>query len=162
MEPNVSLSSRCRNGPSGASPIGAGRAGGWQTHHCIFCDGRHGSRRANCNTQMHRLTFGLALVRNHHRSLARKGRTLPLSNPRRLVVLTAFLAALLLVGFASYAALVDLRSGSTAAAESRAEEQSNQRDKVAALGRIEPYSEIINLGAGTSPDRLRISFRSAR
>ncbi len=83
---------------------------------------------------------------------------MPLSNPRRLVVLTAFLAALLLVGFASYAALVDLRSGSTAAAESRAEEQSTQRDKVAALGRIEPYSEIINLGAGSSPDRLQSLF----
>ena len=83
---------------------------------------------------------------------------MPLSNPRRLVVLTAFLAALVLVGFASYAALVDLRSGSTAAAESRAEDQSNQRDKVAALGRIEPYSEIINLGAGTSPDRLESLF----
>lgn len=34
------------------------------------------------------------------------------------------------------------------------DEQAVARDMVAALGRIEPSSEIVNLGAGLSPDRL--------
>ncbi len=46
-----------------------------------------------------------------------------------------------------------MRSEATQAGALR-DEQAGRRDAVAALGRIEPYSEIINLGAGSPSDRL--------
>jgi HlyD family secretion protein len=76
-----------------------------------------------------------------------------LSNKRPVAILAASAAALLLVGIGSYAALRGSRSD--AASQGAAEAQ---RDKIAALGRIEPYSEIINLGGGASPDRLETLF----
>ena len=79
-----------------------------------------------------------------------------LSNKRPVAILAASAAALLLVGIGSYAALRGSRSD--AASQGTAEAQSRQRDKIAALGRIEPYSEIINLGGGSSPDRLETLF----
>ena len=41
---------------------------------------------------------------------------------------------------------------------SLAQDQAEQSEKIAALGRIEPWSEIINLGAGAGPDRLESLF----
>jgi HlyD family secretion protein len=65
------------------------------------------------------------------------------------MVAGAGLAALALGGLIFHA----MRSEATQANALR-DEQAVQRNMVAALGRIEPSSEIVNLGAGSSPDRL--------
>ena len=39
-------------------------------------------------------------------------------------------------------------------AEAEAGDRQRESDRVGALGRVEPYSEVINLGAGSTPDRL--------
>ncbi|TMJ27452.1 MAG: HlyD family secretion protein, partial [Alphaproteobacteria bacterium] len=54
---------------------------------------------------------------------------------------------LVLIGAAAYAIL----SGSRTTTSSS---PATQRNTVAAMGRIEPRSGIINLGAGSPPDRL--------
>jgi HlyD family secretion protein len=72
-------------------------------------------------------------------------------------LLALFLLALacgLLVSYAPF-------SGHFAADSARSEKtEAKRRLAVAALGRIEPRSEIINLGAGLSPDRLESLFVS--
>jgi HlyD family secretion protein len=88
----------------------------------------------------------------------KRGRILWLSNTRPVVTVTASVAALLLVGAGSYALLTGVRSNRAAAAQVSAEAQSSRRDKIGALGRIEPYSEIIDVAAGTAPDRLDSLF----
>ena len=65
------------------------------------------------------------------------------------MVAGAGLAALALGGLIFHA----MRSEATQA-NALHDEQAVQRNMVAALGRIEPSSEIVNLGAGSSPDRL--------
>jgi HlyD family secretion protein len=65
------------------------------------------------------------------------------------MVAGAGLAALALGGLIFHA----MRNEATQANALR-DEQAVQRNMVAALGRIEPSSEIVNLGAGSSPDRL--------
>jgi HlyD family secretion protein len=65
------------------------------------------------------------------------------------MVAGAGLAALALGGLIFHA----MRNEATQA-NALHDEQAVQRDMVAALGRIEPSSEIVNLGAGSSPDRL--------
>jgi HlyD family secretion protein len=73
---------------------------------------------------------------------------LQVSRPKKLVLL---LACLLVVIAAAYATLFDYwpRSNKNAASPAAAE-----RNAVAAMGRIEPSSGVINLGAGSPPDRL--------
>ena len=73
-----------------------------------------------------------------------------MSRPKKLVLLLACL--LVVIGAAAaYATLFDYwpRSSKTAAAPAPTE-----RNGVAAMGRIEPSSGLINLGAGSPPDRL--------
>jgi len=70
-----------------------------------------------------------------------------------------FLLALLLGGGFGALALYVAGTGYFAAArEPLAGVQTKQPPSVAALGRIEPGSEIINLGADLSPDRLELLF----
>jgi HlyD family secretion protein len=59
----------------------------------------------------------------------------------------ASLLGLAAAGIASYKLLFDRSSGA-------AQAEAKQRNTVAALGRIEPRSGVINLGAGIGPDRL--------
>jgi HlyD family secretion protein len=74
------------------------------------------------------------------------------SGKRRPVVLAACILALVAVVFGSYRMIFGSR---TPADKSSIAEQ---RGNVAALGRIEPQSEIINLGAGSAADRLATLF----
>ncbi len=71
-----------------------------------------------------------------------------MSRPRKLLLLLACL--LVVIGAAAYATLFDYWPRSNKSASSPA----TQRNAVAAMGRIEPRSGIINLGAGSPPDRL--------
>ena len=69
---------------------------------------------------------------------------------RKLLILSACLLAL--VGAAAaYAALFDHWPGSS---KNATPADTSRRNAVAAMGRIEPRSGIINLGAGSPPDRL--------
>jgi HlyD family secretion protein len=77
-----------------------------------------------------------------------------LSEKRRPVVLAACLLGLVAVAFGSYRMIFSNWSAASGDKSSIAE----QRGKVAALGRIEPQSEIINLGAGSAADRLATLF----
>lgn len=90
------------------------------------------------------------LSANWHRSL-KTGHILGLLSARRLAILTGFLV----LGVV-FSAILYKRFFSSAAI-TRAE-AANTSNNVAALGRVEPYSEIINLGAGSSPDRLDVLF----
>jgi len=75
--------------------------------------------------------------------------------PRRSVV-----AVCLLFLGCGLLALYTTGSGQGTSGRSFAEKTAERPLAVAALGRIEPYSEIINLGAGFSPDRLQSLFVS--
>jgi HlyD family secretion protein len=66
---------------------------------------------------------------------------------RNLLIAGAGLAALALASLAFHAV-----TGATS--ETGADQRVAPRNLVAALGRIEPYSEVIKLGAGSAPDRL--------
>ena len=77
-------------------------------------------------------------------------RVLRVSRPRKLLLLLACL--LVVIGAAAYATLFDYWPRSNKSASSPA----TQRNAVAAMGRIEPRSGIINLGAGSPPDRLEL------
>jgi HlyD family secretion protein len=70
---------------------------------------------------------------------------------RGAVILSLCLFGLLALYLASYHFF--FRSGSGEALYA-ARGQVGQRTSVGALGRIEPWSEVINLGAGSAPDRL--------
>jgi hypothetical protein len=50
---------------------------------------------------------------------------------------------------------------SGATQDQRTESKTGKNNSVAALGRVEPRSEIINLGAGTPADRLDSLFKQA-
>jgi HlyD family secretion protein len=76
----------------------------------------------------------------------------------RLFVLVICLAGLAGAGIASYGAISRHWFGAPASPSFISKGQSGQRSEVSALGRIEPESEIINLGAGTPPDRLDSLF----
>jgi hypothetical protein len=80
------------------------------------------------------------------------GCILLVSRKRRPGVLAACIFALVAVVFGSYQMMFGGRTPQDK--PSIAE----QRGKVAALGRIEPQSEIINLGAGSAADRLATPF----
>jgi HlyD family secretion protein len=79
---------------------------------------------------------------------------LPVWNNTSKIVITLCLAALACGGAAYYATVGHF----AAAAEPPATDTQKPPPSVAALGRIEPRSEIINLGAGMAPDRLDSLF----
>jgi HlyD family secretion protein len=70
--------------------------------------------------------------------------------PRPTKLLIASACVLVVIGAIAYATLFDYWPRSNKSASSSA----TQRNAVAAMGRIEPRSGIINLGAGSPPDRL--------
>src|SRR4051794_17679058 len=72
------------------------------------------------------------------------------SKSQKLVIVSAFVLALIGAAVA-YATLFDHWPGSRKITSSS---PATQRNTVAAMGRIEPRSGIINLGAGSPPDRL--------
>jgi HlyD family secretion protein len=77
-----------------------------------------------------------------------------LPNPgKRTLILTACLVGLA-VGAVAYSMAILDWSGAREAAAPVTRSSAKKGIAVAALGRIEPRSEIINLGAGSSPDRL--------
>ena len=75
---------------------------------------------------------------------------------------TTLVAGVLLVLVAAGIAFSRMTLGPSAEAlqtiSAAAQDQAEQSEQVAALGRIEPWSEIINLGAGAGPDRLELLF----
>ena len=73
------------------------------------------------------------------------------SNKRKVFILTASLLALAVAGIGSYKIMLGHWPGTSRAA---VQERAKPRNMVAALGRIEPWGGIINLGAGSPPDRL--------
>jgi len=70
--------------------------------------------------------------------------------PRPTKLLIASACVLVVIGATAYATLFDYWPRSNKSASSSA----TQRNAVAAMGRIEPRSGMINLGAGSPPDRL--------
>lgn len=81
-----------------------------------------------------------------------------LSGRRRLLVLTVCLLGLVAAGFASYRMMFGDKSGAPRGNASISDDRAKKL--VAALGRIEPGSEVVNLGAGSTPDRLATLFVS--
>jgi HlyD family secretion protein len=75
---------------------------------------------------------------------------------RRTFIVMVFLIGLGLAGLASYTIFGD-RSTAPQTPQIR-QGQARPANTVAALGRIEPQNEIINLGAGSAPDRLEALF----
>jgi HlyD family secretion protein len=71
---------------------------------------------------------------------------------RRLVVLMGCLIGLVFIGIAAYRVI--FWSSAASAPPPNVSEPETTAGPVAALGRIEPRSEIINVGAGSAPDRL--------
>jgi HlyD family secretion protein len=87
------------------------------------------------------------------------GRALFLPNPgKRTLLLTACLLGLAVGAVASSMAIFGYWSGAREATSPVTRPSAKKGIAVAALGRIEPRSEIINLGAGSSPDRLDSLF----
>jgi HlyD family secretion protein len=76
---------------------------------------------------------------------------------RGVFVLTLSLLAVLGVGIAFYKGMPPYRAGISEPAATDGE-KAKRRDTIAALGRIEPWNGIINLGAGSPPDRLESLF----
>jgi multidrug efflux pump subunit AcrA (membrane-fusion protein) len=70
---------------------------------------------------------------------------------RPAVVVAVCVLAILAVGLVTYKAIFRAPGNAQSAAAAGA---AKQRHSIAALGRIEPGSEIINLGAGMASDRL--------
>ena len=79
------------------------------------------------------------------------------SNLRNLVIAVLSAAALATAGVAAYARYAGDMSAAAVTVTPSLQPQPHLQSQdfdVAALGRIEPESEIVNLGAGVSPDRL--------
>jgi HlyD family secretion protein len=83
---------------------------------------------------------------------------LRLSNRRLLIVAALCILAVLGTGVASYKILFGNAAGAAGSPSSAAQERARPANAVAALGRLEPRSELINVGAGTGPDRLESLF----
>ena len=81
-----------------------------------------------------------------------------LSNRRFLIVSALCILAVLGTGMASYQILSGNAAGAAGSPSTAAQERTRPANAVAALGRLEPRSELINVGAGTGPDRLESLF----
>jgi HlyD family secretion protein len=83
----------------------------------------------------------------------------PILRPRKPVLIVSAACILALAGaIASYKALFGNAAGAAGTASAAAQERPKPPNSVAALGRLEPRSELINVGAGTGPDRLESLF----
>ncbi len=61
-------------------------------------------------------------------------------------------------GIASYKTFFGNSAGAAGTPSASAQERPKSGNAVAALGRLEPWSELINVGAGSGPDRLESLF----
>ena len=77
---------------------------------------------------------------------------MPVSDKSVVLGWAAVCAVVLLVVSGTYTTVN--HSERVANAEAEAGDRQRESDRVGALGRVEPYSEVINLGAGSTPDRL--------
>jgi HlyD family secretion protein len=75
-----------------------------------------------------------------------------------MFVLAACLFGLAVAAAASYRTIFGSWSGAPKTPSSISQDRAKTGSTVAALGRIEPWSEIINLAAGSTPDRLESLF----
>jgi HlyD family secretion protein len=83
---------------------------------------------------------------------------LRLSNRRLLIVSALCILAVLGTGVASYKIFSGNAAGAAGSPSLAAQERARPANAVAAIGRLEPRSELINVGAGTGPDRLESLF----
>jgi len=70
----------------------------------------------------------------------------------------ACILAVVAAGVASYKMVFGNAAGAAGSPSSAASEPTGSPNVVAALGRLEPWTELINLGAGAGPDRLESLF----
>jgi HlyD family secretion protein len=84
---------------------------------------------------------------------------LRLSNKKLFLILSAVcILAVLGVTIASYKTFSGSAASTTGNLSAAAQERTRSANAVAALGRLEPWSELINVGAGAGPDRLDSLF----
>jgi HlyD family secretion protein len=82
---------------------------------------------------------------------------LRLSQSRILIISAVCILAVLGAGIAFYNRTRNV-AGAAGSPSAATQEQTKSANAVAALGRLEPWSELINVGAGTGPDRLESLF----
>jgi HlyD family secretion protein len=87
-----------------------------------------------------------------------EGPLLRLSYKPFLIVCMACILAVVAAGVASYKMVFGNAAGAAGSPSSAASEPTRSPNVVAALGRLEPWTELINLGAGAGPDRLESLF----
>jgi HlyD family secretion protein len=74
------------------------------------------------------------------------------------LIVSACMLAVLGAGFASYKIFFGNTAGAAGNPSEAAQERARPGNSVAALGRLEPWTELINVGGGTGPDRLEYLF----
>jgi len=77
---------------------------------------------------------------------------------RQTALVAGALLVLVAAGIAFSRMILGPSAGAPQTISAAAQDRAEQSEQVAALGRIEPWSEIINLGAGAGPDRLESLF----